>query len=564
MWWGFSHEYINRKLAQLHNLSIEITYTFDYQFQSSNCKSTQMNVKSTNTSIKKKSKFIPYLLLLSTILFFQYSWSQNISVKIIDATTKEPIPYATINIDKKEHLISNAEGFFNLSETAIQDENTLTITYLGYKNLEVKVSQLSKLDYIIALTPTIFELNDVQVNGEKPNPYVIMATVKANLSINYRNTDNPIKDMLFVRKSTATYPKEVVVDINQSTGFSKQALKQVNSDVQNFTNALIKSPPKEYTDMLCNLFTHTIKKDNKSFESHKMNVLKATVLKNEGSATSSEELKEIGIKTMLKHLDSTKYYRIKSGLIGSRDTISLRKDFNKKKTKSKTADQSTLLTTTKYNLIQFIKNNNLGKSSEHDFINNPELYTYKFEGTTFTEDNDYAFVLSFLPKKGSAKFTGKLYINESDYAVLRAEYQLDEGENLHNVNLKWLLGIKVAQNNNKGILMFRKKSENKNYYLHYASEENGNYFYINRPLKFIEITKEDKDILSLDIKYEGNSTTKTEFLNLSHSLVTDTDVTKVVENEFNIVSLKSYDPKIWKGYHAIEPVAELKRFKVKE
>jgi hypothetical protein len=59
--------------------------------------------------------------------------------------------------------------------------------------------------------------------------------------------------------------------------------------------------------------------------------------------------------------------------------------------------------------------------------------------------------------------------------------------------------------------MFRKKSENKNYYLHYASEELGQYFYVNRPLKFIEITKEDKDILSLDIKFEGNSTTKTEF-----------------------------------------------------
>ncbi len=523
-----------------------------------------MNVKSANATIKKKSKFIPYLLLLSTIMFFQYSWSQNISVKIIDATTKEPIPYATINIDKKEHLISNAEGFFNLSETAIQDENTLTITYLGYKNLEVKVSQLSKLDYIIAMTPTIFELDDVQVNGEKPNPYSIMATVKANLSLNYSNTDNPIKDMLFVRKSTATNPQEIVVDVNKSTGFSKQALKQVNSDIQNFTNTLVKSPPKEYTDMLCNLFTHTIKKDSKSFVSHKMNVLKATVLKNEGSATSSEELKQIGIKTMLKHLDSTKYYRIKSGLFGSQDTISLRKDFNKKKTKNKKTDQSTLLTTTKYNLTQFIQNNNLGKSSEHDFINNPELYRYKFEGTTFTEDNDYAFVLSFSPKKGNAKFTGKLYINESDYAVLRAEYQLDEGEKLNNVNLKWLLGIKVAQNTKKGILMFRKKSENKNYYLHYASEENGNYFYVNRPLKFIELTKEDKDILSLDIKFEGKSLTKTEFLNLSHSLVTDADVAKVVENEFNIVSLKSYDPKIWKGYHAIEPVAELKRFRVND
>ncbi|MBB1194441.1 carboxypeptidase-like regulatory domain-containing protein [Flavobacterium sp. SOK18b] len=523
-----------------------------------------MNVKSTNAPIKKKSKFIPYLLLLSTILFFQYSWSQNISVKIIDATTKEVIPYATINIDKKEHLISNAEGFFNLPETALQDDNTLIITYLGYKNLEVKVSQLSKLDYIIALTPTIFELDAVQVNGEKPNPYSIMATVKANLAVNYGSKNSPTKDMLFVRKSTATYPNEIVVDVNQSTGFSKQALKKVNNDIQSFTNTLIASPPKEYTDMLCNLYTNTIKKDNKSFESHKMNVLKATVLKNEGSATSSEELKQIGIKTMLKHLDSTKYYRIKSGLIGSRDTISLRKDFNKKKIKSKSADKSTLLTTTKYNLTQFIQNNNLGTSSEHDFINNPDLYRYKFEGTTFTEDNDYAFVLTFSPKKSKAKYTGKLYINESDYAVLRAEYQLDEGEKLNNVNLKWLLGIKVAQNNNKGILMYRKKSDEKNYYLHYASEENGNYFYVNRPLKFIEITKEDKDILSLDIKFEGNATTKTEFLNLSHSLVTDTDVTKVVENEFKLIAIKSYDPKIWKGYHAIEPLAELKRFRVKD
>jgi hypothetical protein len=34
---------------------------------------------------------------------------------------------------------------------------------------------------------------------------------------------------------------------------------------------------------------------------------------------------------MLQHLDSTKYYRVKSGLFGSRDTISLRKDYNKKK-----------------------------------------------------------------------------------------------------------------------------------------------------------------------------------------------------------------------------------------
>jgi hypothetical protein len=81
---------------------------------------------------------------------------------------------------------------------------------------------------------------------------------------------------------------------------------------------------------------------------------------------------------------------------------------------------------------------------------------------------------------------------------------------LNNVNLKWLLGIKVAQNNNKGILMFRKKSETR-IITCTMPLKNWQYFYVNRPLKFIEITKEDKDILSLDIKFEGNSTTKTEF-----------------------------------------------------
>jgi hypothetical protein len=94
---------------------------------------------------------------------------------------------------------------------------------------------------------------------------------KANLSVNYRNTDNPNKDMLFVKMTT--YLKEVVVDVNQSTGFSKQALKQVN-DVQSFTNTLIASPQKSI-QTCCVIYLLILLKDNKSFELHKMNVLKS-------------------------------------------------------------------------------------------------------------------------------------------------------------------------------------------------------------------------------------------------------------------------------------------------
>jgi hypothetical protein len=56
--------------------------------------------------------------------------------------------------------------------------------------------------------------------------------------------------------------------------------------------------------------------------------LKATKLKNEGSAASSDEL-EKALNMMLQHLDSTKYYRVKVGFSG-RGYISLRKDYKKK------------------------------------------------------------------------------------------------------------------------------------------------------------------------------------------------------------------------------------------
>jgi hypothetical protein len=53
-----------------------------------------------------------------------------------------------------------------------------------------------------------------------------------------------------------------------------------------------------------------------------------------------------------------------------------------------------------------------------------------------------------------------------------------------------------------------KKSENKNYYLHYASEEKWQLFYVNRPLK---LKSKKTKIFIRYIKFEGNTTTKTEF-----------------------------------------------------
>jgi phage terminase large subunit-like protein len=293
----------------------------------------------------------------------------------------------------------------------------------------------------------------------------------------------------------------------------------------------------------------------------KLAVLKATVLKNEGESTSLDDLEKTAMNMMLQHLDSTKYYRAKSGLFGSRDTISLRKDFNKKKNKGIDIEIDSQLTATKSNLSSFMYQTNLLNNKKFDFIQKPELYDYTFEGTTYTNENEFAYVLTFKPRKSKAMYVGKLYISETDYAVLRTDYVLDNGEKVHNFNMKFLLGIKVSENVSKGTITYKKKANDDSYYMQYAAIETGNYFYLNRPLKFIELTSSDKDVLSLDLKMEANTSNKTEFLNMSRSTTTAVAIEKIKETDFKFITIKSYDPKIWKDYNAIEPLQEMKQFK---
>lgn len=159
------------------------------------------------------------------------------------------------------------------------------------------------------------------------------------------------------------------------------------------------------------------------------------------------------------------------------------------------------------------------------------------------------------------KYLGKLYISETDYAILRTDYILDEGEKLNNFNMKLLLGIKVSENVSKGTIIYKKRAEDDNYYMQYAVTESGNYFYLNRPLKLIELAKGEKDVLALDFKIEANTRNKTEFLNISRSETTAAAIAKIKEEDFKYINIKSYDPKIWKDYNAIEPLQEMKQFR---
>ena len=492
------------------------------------------------------------------LLGLQTAISQPVSVKITDGKSGESIPYVNIKISDTENLISNSEGYFTVSESNSGDETVLIVSYLGYATRQITMSEVKRNQNIIRLEMAVFEIESVNVSNSKPDPYSIMAAVKKNLAQNYKSNGEPLKEMLFYRDVSSFRAKKFDVEITKSTGFTKQTLATVNTDLKTFAAKIIAQPQQQFTDVLCNYYTSKIKMDGKLVYLQKLDVVKATKLKDENRSVSLEDMEKTAGKILLQHVDTTKFYRIKSGLIGSRDTISLRKDFNKKKNKIKKNE----LTASKSNLISLLTKNNFLQSDKLDFVNNPELYEYTYDGAIFSAQNEFAYVIKFKPKKSKANYTGKLYVSETDYAVLRADYVLAEGKTEGGFNMKFLLGIKASENLSKGTLIFKQNQNGKGYYLHYASNETGQYIYISRPLKFIELTDQEKDVVAFDLTVEGNILNKTEFLNISRNAITETTFENVKEENFKYIPLKRYDPAIWKNYSAIEPLEEMKAFRV--
>jgi hypothetical protein len=508
--------------------------------------------------LKKKLKISKRVTFILFFFYHFFIFSQNQTAKIIDSQNGDIIPFANILIDNSIALISNDEGVFSFNAT--NSSTTISVSYIGYSDVQTTVDELQKQNNIIKLTPILYELNELNVNNKKLTPEQIIASAKANLTNNYFANGIPKKNVVFMSQSNNMKPKKLEVEITKSTGFSKDALKKVNTQLNTFSNHIINNNPKEFKDILLNYYTGKVtNKDNKVVNGAKLEVVKGTILKNENSAVNHDEIQKSFVEILLKHLDTTKYYRIKSGLIGSRDTISLRSDYKNKKAKEK--PKKTNLTSTMSSLQNHLTNNNIKENTKFTFIHKPELYEYKLEQIKYTANYDFVYVLSFKPKKSKALYEGKLYISDSDFAIQRVDYAFAKGKKGEGVNLKLLLGVKTFENVDSGTIIYKKNPSDKGYYIQYAAVEEGQYIYLNRPIKFIELTNEDRDVVAFELKLETNVGHKVEYLNIARNESDDIDLNKITETEFKYINIKSYDANLWKNYSTIEPLAEMKQFK---
>lgn len=482
-----------------------------------------------------KIAFICCLVCYTTI-------AQSITAKVIDKNTESAIPYANIQTGVSTGTISNDEGFFTIN--AADSTKIVTISCMGYESKSLTVKDIETLDRVITLHESVNQLNEVFISNKALDPYSIIAKVKSMLYENYNYKLN--KYAIFYRTTDHINFKNLEFKIDKASDVKKKQLVAVNDNLKTLANQIETSNMVQFADLKGTVFT--LNKD-----SIKLSVEKATELFNSKNDFSIDNIQDKTQNIILKYLDTTKTYRLKSGLFKVEDSLSLNKE-ELKETYENKYDISGLSAETKslLNRAYFFDNSFLNE------ILDETLYEYYFDGVGYF-DNQLTYGITFAPKKSDAKYTGKLFIADEMYAITQVDYRYYGEKTGEKVNLKFLLGLKYTANVSEGTILFKKDSSNV-YHPQYIKHTTGSYFYVNRPLKFIENSK-DRNKISFDFKIEGQDLSKEELLITSNKNLTIIDFKAIKQkDEVPVDILNKYEKTIWDDASILEPTQEMKDF----
>lgn len=122
--------------------------------------------------------------------FVSYVSYRNIAGKITDQTGRTGLPYASIGIRGK-HIgsITNLDGDFSLTITNKYSNDTLVVSYVGYKNTEIPISDISNENLIIKLKEDFISLQEVVIRNNDPNSIVRAAVKKIHYNYPQKTTN---------------------------------------------------------------------------------------------------------------------------------------------------------------------------------------------------------------------------------------------------------------------------------------------------------------------------------------------------------------------------------------
>ena len=400
--------------------------------------------------------------------------SQTLNVKVIDSITELPIAYSNIYFSNNTGLITDESGNFELIKSQLSQNDSIYISMMGYNKRSFYIKDFN--DTIIKLIQTPIKLSEVFLSDKKLSSEEIILKVIENIENNYEKgfTENKI----YLSRKSNTSTEKFIIDKFKST------VPEINKSL---IDSLLSNLKKDNNSGLETLAYYYKNLDD---EVQKIRIIKSReTYKKDGEVLESINKKmEEAFKNELK---ADSYFKIKSGIFGGDldveglekiDTTNIEsvKKFQEKEIKEKDDFANNQISTINrlYNTLFFEKGSYL------NFILKPNKYIF-LESKIDVLGNDLVYAIEVEPK-GRGKYSGTLYINPDDFAIVRIDFK-----NIKPIyNLK-LLGVFVNIYHRDG-KMILSKYENDKYNLSYAKINFGQRVGFDRPIKLIEKNKNVK------------------------------------------------------------------------
>ncbi|PHS05534.1 MAG: hypothetical protein COA88_12170 [Kordia sp.] len=486
-----------------------------------------------------------YLLLLLVCSYNLYC--QDITGKIIDKETQEPIPYVSIILNETDGGISNDEGDFSITIPRHTLKNdSVYFSSIGYKTKAILIQKLKNI--IITLAPEVLELSSVYLSGEKLTADEIIDKLKDNIVKNY-NT-NSTKNRFFMRESFRQYYKKLTFDFKKSTikGISKKLI-----------DSMVNSIPKRTA-----YHNETLGDYYSNFERNykKLHIIKTSKSYNVNQEVSFEELQNKFMQVLNDNVKQTSYLKVKSGFFGTKigvdSIVNSAKNFDKIE---REYEQKNYFNSRKKSIETLTNNVFYDDDSEINVIRSSNRYNFTKKDYTYI-DGELVYIIEFSPKRYK-DLTGTLYVNTEDFAVMRLDYK---NANPIYDKIFNMFGVNFNHVKYHGTMIFFKFEGNTHYSLKYLSHENGRSLLLNRPLTIIEKNKHVKgrrkqNELRLQMHFDIIDRVKRELIIFTETATTPEEFISIKDNKFvDVKYFSSYNADFWKGYNIIEPNKAIKEF----
>ncbi len=490
----------------------------------------------------KRLLLIFVLNLVSTNLF-----SQEITGKILSKNKNLPIENVSIISDLQTGTTSDANGKFTISVNKIK---FLRFSFLGFEPKKILIDDLKKMNYTIYLSEITNQLDEVKIISYTFSLDSLLK--KTNHSMNKNYYDTIIQQDMFLMKSDEFKFKNLSIELKSNNNKAIYDQKKMQTDLNKFTQDIVKNSVEKKAEFSGTFVAKKIRFKNSKEIYHLVDFKKIEgyAIKTQNDKNSFVNVQNELQGVILRNINQKNSYKVKSGLFKVEDSLALDdKSFLNDSVKKNSFNKSQIerFKSTTENIGTFFR-----KTDEVNYLN-PKFYQHKLENTIVSE-NQKIYVVSFSPKKSSAKYQGKMFINAADFTLSKINIGFANGKRGEHLNLKMLLGVKFEENLHD-ISIHYQKLDNGNIIVSYVKEKKSKYIYANRPFKFIE-NSASKNKLKFNFKSEMIHTESFEILFKNPSFLSKMEV-KQKDKDFHkkrtpFLTKEEYSKTTWKNRKEIE------------